>query len=190
MILNNKLIFVKQLLQNIRQFHCSHLKNAYEGSGKTTLTILNLEAGPRTLINNCTPLGFKLVGDVMVVGPLVIFPKHLFCWNVGSANDINEKSLSLFTIIEPKLDIVVLGLETQYDMKAIKEMKRPLLEKNISVEVLPVERACGIFNFLNEEGRYVAAGLIPPLPKETFAYKRLQANKQEIQKQKAIESEK
>lgn len=34
--------------------------------------------------------------------------------------------------------------------------------KNINLEVLPTERACATFNFLNAEGRCVAGALIPP----------------------------
>ncbi|KER19761.1 hypothetical protein T265_11541 [Opisthorchis viverrini] len=35
-------------------------------------------------------------------------------------------------------------------------------KRNLGVEVLPTQAAVGTFNFLNSEGRYVAAALIPP----------------------------
>lgn len=133
-------------------------------------------------------MGFRFVNGSVILGPLVIFPKTILCWNVASAKDINRKTLSLFTILDPKPDIVVLGLETNYNQNAIREMKKPLLENNISVEVLPVERACGVYNFLCEEGRYVAAAMVPPLQEETIGYKKLQSGIKDIQKQRIIDS--
>lgn len=42
------------------------------------------------------------------------------------------------------------------------EVVRFLREKRIGVEILPTEKACSTFNFLNVEGRVVAGALIPP----------------------------
>ena len=189
MVLASKLFTVKRLLRNVRQLHCSYLRNAYEGSGKTTVTILNLNNGPRVLIDQCTIVGFRLTDNRLLMGPIAIFPTSVLCWNVKAGKDINEGALSLFSILEPKPDIIVLGLETTYDYRKVKEMKKPLIEKGISVEVLPVEQACGIYNFLSEEGRYVVAGLIPPLPGTTLGQKRLKASMEAIRKAKAIEPE-
>ena len=35
--------------------------------------------------------------------------------------------------------------------------------KKINLEILPTERACATFNFLNAENRCVAGALIPPV---------------------------
>ncbi|CAL7942592.1 unnamed protein product [Xylocopa violacea] len=111
-------------------------------------------------------MGFKLSNDVFVLGPVAIFPETILSWNVGSAKDINEESLSLFTALHPTLDVIVLGLETNYEYGKITEMKKLLIKHNIRVEILHVQQACGIYNFLVSERRYVAAGLIPPLPQK------------------------
>lgn len=188
MIVNNKLLTMN-LLRNIRRFHCSKIvRSAYEGSGKSTINIINV-TGPKLFITSTMPVGFKLSNNSTLIGPLAIFPTTFLCWNVGSGKDINEASLSLFTTIEPKLDILVIGTETRYDFKIILEIKKILREKNISVEVLPVDRACGVYNFLCEEGRHVAGGLIPPLPEETYTYKKLTTTMRSIGKEKLIDSE-
>ena len=44
------------------------------------------------------------------------------------------------------------------DLKVIQYMR----SKRISLEILPTERACATFNFLNVEQRCVAGALIPP----------------------------
>ncbi|XP_034190670.1 NADH dehydrogenase [ubiquinone] 1 alpha subcomplex assembly factor 3 [Osmia lignaria lignaria] len=186
MVLNNKLLTINQLLQNVRRFHCSKVKKAYEGSGKSTMHIINV-AGPKLFITKCSSIGFQLSDNSMVVGPLAIFARTILCWNIACAKNISEANLSLFTALEPKLDVLILGLETKYDQKTLNAIKKITSEKNINTEILPVDQACGIYNFLCEEGRYVAAGLIPPLPEETHFYKKLTTNLKSLQKDKLIE---
>ncbi|CAK9820035.1 NADH dehydrogenase [ubiquinone] 1 alpha subcomplex assembly factor 3 [Anthophora plagiata] len=162
MLLENKLFLVKQLLHNTRQFHSSRFKRGYEGPGKTTMEIVNL-TNTSLLINKCLQTGFKMNDNSFIVGPIAIFPTGILSWNVGSTKDINEASLSLFTILKPPLDILVLGLETTYEYNRVAELKKILLKFNIRNEILPVQVACGVYNFLLNEGRCVAAGLIPPI---------------------------
>ncbi|XP_076299999.1 NADH dehydrogenase [ubiquinone] 1 alpha subcomplex assembly factor 3 [Lasioglossum baleicum] len=184
---NRNVLAVTRLLQNFRQLHCSHVKNrAYEGPGRTTATILNSEFTSKILINKCSPMGFVFNNNSRLIGPLALFPKTVLCWDIGSGKDINEQTLSLFLIIEPKLDILILGLEKNYEYQKVQEMKKILIDRGIKVEILPVDQACGIYNFLCEEGRYVAAGLIPPLPEETYQMKLLKESIQKISKERAM----
>ena len=48
-------------------------------------------------------IGFRLNNKVSVIGPIALFPKSVLSWNVKNAADITEESLSIFTILEPKL---------------------------------------------------------------------------------------
>lgn len=98
-----------------------------------------------------------------VVGPMAIFPRTVLSWNVGAADEIKEESLSLFSILEPKIDILVVGvgdekITPKFSRKIIEFMKK----YRINVEVLSTEQACTTFNFLNAEGRVVAGAFIPP----------------------------
>lgn len=85
-------------------------------------------------------------------------------WLVESAKDITEESLSLFTILDPKLDVLIVGhgmsknTRNPVDPKTILKMR----QKGVNVEVLSTENAISTYNFLVEEGRVVAAALIPP----------------------------
>jgi NADH dehydrogenase [ubiquinone] 1 alpha subcomplex assembly factor 3 len=38
-----------------------------------------------------------------VFGPMVIFPHTVLSWNVSQVDAINEDSLSLFSLLEPKI---------------------------------------------------------------------------------------
>lgn len=78
-------------------------------------------------------------------------------------NDINESALSLFFVLEPKLDLLIIGVGDKVDNYDFFKKLVPLSNKmRTPFEMLPTEHACATFNFLNSEGRHVAAALIPP----------------------------
>ncbi|KAB0798430.1 hypothetical protein PPYR_09423 [Photinus pyralis] len=142
------------------QLNCG---SSYQGDGKTTAHILNSDADSGLLINGISEVGFRLNNSVTVLGPMVIFPRSVLSWCIRDIRDINEESLSLFTILEPSIEIIVLGVGDSLENPKFYQSLLPFMRKHlINIEVLPTEQACTTFNFLNSEGRYVAAGLIPP----------------------------
>ena len=72
--------------------------------------------------------------------------------------------MALFTILDPKLDVLIIGhgmnkvSRNPVDPKTILKMR----QKGVTVEVLSTPNAISTYNFLVEEGRVVAAALIPP----------------------------
>lgn len=96
-----------------------------------------------------------------VIGPTVLFPRHAICWNIQSGRHINNASLSLFTVLEPKPDLLIIGLDDQYDLAYIKSLRECVQKLGITTEIISVHNACTAFNFVNDEGRYVVAALIP-----------------------------
>ncbi|CAL1264411.1 unnamed protein product [Larinioides sclopetarius] len=165
-----------QLCKRIFQVPCQVFKKAttfrslnttkctwdnYEGDGKTTVTILNREHRHLILFDSLTEIGFKLNNGIFAVGPVAAFPRTILQWNVPSVEHITEESLSLFVVLEPKIDIFVLG--TGDKLKLPKpEVIEFLKSKKIAVEILPTEKACATFNFLNAEGRCIGGAFIPP----------------------------
>uniref|UniRef100_T1HCR8 Uncharacterized protein n=1 Tax=Rhodnius prolixus TaxID=13249 RepID=T1HCR8_RHOPR len=110
--------------------------------------------------------GFRLNNGMFVIGPMIIFPKTVLSWNVEGDHDINEKSLVLIPLLEPRLDILVIGYgKTTVDRPKFDELVMNLRRqrKYLNVEVLPTEKAATTYNFVAAEGRFVAAALIPPL---------------------------
>lgn len=101
--------------------------------------------------------------DVKVIGPMAIFPRMIFAWNVDSIEDVNEQSLSLFCVTEPKLDILIIGTgDAEVTPQLVQRIKAITRKFKLTVEVLKTEAAVTTFNFLNAESRVVAAALIPP----------------------------
>ncbi|CAG0898416.1 unnamed protein product [Darwinula stevensoni] len=137
------------------------LPSAYEGDGKTTVSILNQEVSNLLLIDAYSTMGFVLNNGINVVGSVALFPRTVLSWQVASVDDINEESLSLFYMLEPRLDVLVIGTGdrgTRLNLDIIKFLR----SKRLNVEAVPTESACATFNYLNADGRLVGAGLIPP----------------------------
>ena len=58
--------------------------------------------------------GFRLnQNKTYVLGPMVIFHSAVLQWNVRDVFDINEQTLSIFTLLEPKPEVVVIGFGDQ-----------------------------------------------------------------------------
>ncbi|TPP62679.1 Acyl-CoA dehydrogenase family member 9 mitochondrial [Fasciola gigantica] len=107
-------------------------------------------------------LGFLLSTGVQIIGPCAAFPQNAFSWNVKNALDINEDSLTLFFLLEPRLDVLIIGKGEASAKVNHSQILDICLKHKINVDILPTPSAVGTFNFLNSEGRYVAAAVIPP----------------------------
>ncbi|XP_060082021.1 NADH dehydrogenase [ubiquinone] 1 alpha subcomplex assembly factor 3-like [Ylistrum balloti] len=118
-------------------------------------------AEEKIIISSFSNLGFKISPGIQVVGPITVFPNTVLHWNVKSAKHIDKHSLSLFYMLEPKLDMLVIGKGMATD-KVNPDIQIYMKKKGINVEILPTEEACGLFNMLSAEDRHVAAALIPP----------------------------
>ncbi|XP_047439558.1 NADH dehydrogenase [ubiquinone] 1 alpha subcomplex assembly factor 3 [Mugil cephalus] len=127
---------------------------------RTTVTVMQKDRDNGILIHSYSSSGFNIDGN-KVFGPCAVLPPAILQWNVGSYKDITEESVSLFHMIEPRLEILVLGTGTR--LERIDPTVLALLNrKGIAVEVQDTPNACATFNFLLSERRIAAAALIPP----------------------------
>lgn len=113
--------------------------------------------------------GFKLNNGGFVIGPIVMLPGLLLSWNVGKAANINKESLTLFSILAPKVDIIVLGVEVSGHPSnpVIKDLLKLTKSLNIPAEILPTKQACATYNFLISEGRLAGGAFIPPMSEDS-----------------------
>lgn len=148
-------------------------------ASKVTLNLLSDHIADHIMIKSFSQSGFLLHNDdIRIIGPAVFFPREVLHWNVKDFNDINEASLSLFTLLDPKVDILLIGLGHKVE-RLSQEAMNYLRGNKINFEILTTEKACALFNFLNGEKRQIAAAMIPPeviddsmiLPKDTDTIK-------------------
>ncbi|XP_017018669.1 NADH dehydrogenase [ubiquinone] 1 alpha subcomplex assembly factor 3 [Drosophila kikkawai] len=143
---------------------CQPFSKAYDHDGKTKVSIFNTETDLGLMITGYSQYGFRLNNDMVLIGPISVFPRSVLSWNVNSFEDITEDSLSLFPTLEPKIDVLIIGIGDQAPPPALSKRIIEFMKKyKINVEVLRTEQACATFNFLNAENRMVACALIPPL---------------------------
>ncbi|KAK5964521.1 hypothetical protein GCK32_003551 [Trichostrongylus colubriformis] len=107
--------------------------------------------------------GFRMMDGSFLYGPVALFPKTALSWRVQTPDDITPRSLCLFAMLEPKIDILVIGAGDKKNIDKVRaQIAGFLREHRIGLEITDTEDAIATFNFLNADGRYVAAGLYPP----------------------------
>ncbi|XP_032175213.1 NADH dehydrogenase [ubiquinone] 1 alpha subcomplex assembly factor 3 isoform X2 [Mustela erminea] len=111
-------------------------------------------------IDSYSSRGFMVNGN-RVLGPCALLPQSVVQWNVGSHRDITEESFSLFWLLEPRIEIVVVGTGDRTE-RLQPQVLQALRQRGIAVEVQDTPNACATFNFLCHEGRVTGAALIPP----------------------------
>nr|XP_020651117.1 NADH dehydrogenase [ubiquinone] 1 alpha subcomplex assembly factor 3 isoform X1 [Pogona vitticeps] len=127
---------------------------------QTTVQLLEKESNQIMFLETYSSGGFTISG-CKVIGPCVIFPRAILQWNVGTHMDITAESLTLFRLLEPRIEILVLGTGTKterLDPAVLKFMR----QCGVAVEVQDTPNACATYNFLISERRSTAAALIPP----------------------------
>lgn len=94
---------------------------------------------------------------------MAIFPRTVMSWNVDCLQSIDENSLRLFLLLEPKIDVLVIGTGDEEVTKEFRNRMGEIGRKyKINIELLKTESAVTTFNFLNAESRMVAGGFLPP----------------------------
>ncbi|KAM7402129.1 hypothetical protein PAMP_017395 [Pampus punctatissimus] len=100
---------------------------------RTTVSVMQKEPGSGVMIHNYSSQGFTIDGN-KVFGPCAVLPPAILQWNVGSHKEITEESVSLFHMLEPRIEILVLG--TGARLERINPSVLALLKsKGIAVEV-------------------------------------------------------
>ncbi|KAL5103553.1 NADH dehydrogenase ubiquinone 1 alpha subcomplex assembly factor 3 [Taenia crassiceps] len=154
-----------------RHRHFSSLTDAIidpkKGSISANVNIVNYSLAGAYIVSY-SENGFMLSNGTIIRGPMVSFPQNAFSWRINSAEDINEDSLSLFRVLCPELEILVIGKGAVSEKINQREIMNMCWKYNLGVEVLSTSLAVGTFNFLNFEGRYVAAALIPPICMDVY----------------------
>lgn len=71
-------------------------------------------------------------------GPIAIFPKTVLSWRVSSIKEITPESLELFLILQPKLDVLLIGVGDKTNVDQVRRQLIPTFSKlNIGYEILP-----------------------------------------------------
>lgn len=134
-------------------------------SNKTRVSFLSQDMmdTDRIGIRGLSSIGFRMYDGSFLYGPIALFPTVALSWRVPRPEDITAESLKLFLMLQPPLDVLVIGVGERSSMDEVRRAVMPEMRKHkIGLELLPTEDAIPTFNFLNSEYRYVAGAFYPP----------------------------
>ncbi|KAF8053818.1 hypothetical protein N665_1372s0006 [Sinapis alba] len=98
--------------------------------------------------------GVKYDGSLLCVGNL------LMSWSPRSFSDITTDSLSIFQTVRPIPELLIVGCG-RYNHPMNPQVRQFVKSIGMKLETLDSRNAASTYNILNEEGRIVAAALLP-----------------------------
>ncbi|KAJ0989970.1 hypothetical protein J5N97_008326 [Dioscorea zingiberensis] len=106
-----------------------------------------------------TDTGFTVNG-VKYEGSLLVIDNKLMSWSPKRLSEITAESLSIFQIVRPIPEILILGCGRHIEPLS-PELRSFIRSTGMKLEAVDSRNAASTFNILNEEGRVVAAALLP-----------------------------
>ncbi|PKA60067.1 hypothetical protein AXF42_Ash009751 [Apostasia shenzhenica] len=106
-----------------------------------------------------TDTGFTVNG-VNYVGSLLVVENKIMSWAPKRFSEISAESLSIFKILKPIPEILILGCG-KYIEPINPELRLFIRSTDMKLEAVDSRNAASTYNILNEEGRMVAAALLP-----------------------------
>ena len=75
---------------------------------------------PLLMLDAYSAVGFRLNNGMRVMGPVAVFPTCVLSWLLPSgAEGITRESLSLFTLVHPKPEIVYVGVGDAGEVRCV-----------------------------------------------------------------------
>ncbi|VDK75419.1 unnamed protein product [Litomosoides sigmodontis] len=172
------MLSLKRMLLNQLRMFASNYSNREVLTDSHHIPFDDDDQGPRTSISRlndemqrCQQIGigsisrygFRLYDGQFLYGPIAIFPKSVLSWRILTPDDITPESVQFFAMLEPKLDVLVVGPGDRQHVDPVRRRIASFLSKHkIGLEIMHSEEAAMLFNMLNVEYRCVAAALYPP----------------------------
>ncbi|KAI5993661.1 DUF498-domain-containing protein [Pisolithus albus] len=153
----------------------------------TTLTnILASEIPPPVQVLSVSKTGIKLAEGLVLRGPVIFLDGKVFLWDVpnGGFNSVvstaeprsgkgsgmekwegwTNEHWSIFEVVVPKPEILVFGTGARVEFVPPR-VRSFITGLGIQLDVMDTRNASSTYNLLAEEGRRVAAALLPLQPK-------------------------
>ncbi|KIY73916.1 DUF498-domain-containing protein [Cylindrobasidium torrendii FP15055 ss-10] len=145
-----------------RQIHTSARWNGQHG----LFNIISNENPPPVQVRAITPNGIELHDGLVMTGPCVFLEGEVFLWDTPSKlwEGWTKDHFRIFDVVTPKPEILLLGTGTSLSQPP-PDIRKYINGLGIQVDAMDTRNACSYYNLLAEEGRHVAAALIPLSPK-------------------------
>ena len=96
-------------------------------------------------------------------------------WKVKNVEDITTDSLALFTLLEPKLDLLLIGTgdSCYYTSDAITKLRKQFSTLSVPYEIMTTRNAVATYNFMLSDFRIVAGAFLPSINENKNEHEKL-----------------
>ncbi|KAI0638500.1 DUF498-domain-containing protein [Trametes polyzona] len=146
-----------------RAFHASCARR-YPGDGGLS-NILSGGTAPAVQVKAITQNGIQLADGLLLTAACIFLDGKVFLWNVPEKlwDGWKSEHFEIFETVVPKPEILLLGTGERVEMLP-PALRQYLTKVGVQIDVMNTRNACSTYNLLAEEGRRVAAALLPIKP--------------------------
>ncbi|TFK55421.1 DUF498-domain-containing protein [Heliocybe sulcata] len=127
--------------------------------------ILASEIPPPVQVSQITQEGIQLADGLILPSACIFLEGKVFLWDVPQSlwDGWSKDRFEIFETVVPKPDILLLGTGASASMPP-PSIRAFLNGMGIQTDIMDTRNACSTYNLLAEEGRRVAAALLPIQP--------------------------
>jgi len=142
----------------VRQFHTRAALRYPAGLEN----ILGGGPAPPVQVKSIGEEGIQLADGLVIPSACIFLNGQVFLWNVPPKpwKDWTRDHFRIFDVVVPKPEILLLGTGKSV-AQLPPALRNHLNQAGIKVDVMDTWNACSTYNLLAEEGRRVAAALLP-----------------------------
>ncbi|KAI0053747.1 DUF498-domain-containing protein [Auriscalpium vulgare] len=143
-----------------RSLHASLPRREKTWAGLTN--ILAGEIPPPVQVKSMTAAGIELQDGTILPGASIFLEGKIFLWDVPATlwQGWDKDRFEVFEVVVPRPEILLLGTGRSV-VPPPAPLRQYLNQLGIQVDVMDTWNACTTYNLLAEEGRRVAAALLP-----------------------------
>ncbi|GJE84586.1 DUF498-domain-containing protein [Phanerochaete sordida] len=137
-------------------------------TGDSPTKFTNILAGanvPPVQVKTVTPEGIQLEDGLTIPSSCIFLKGKVFLWNTPAEpwEGWKPEHFEIFDTVIPKPELVLLGTGKRV-VPPPPHIRQYLSKIGIQTEFMDTRNACSTYNLLAEEGRQVAAALLPSTP--------------------------
>ncbi|KAF8645515.1 hypothetical protein AX16_007799 [Volvariella volvacea WC 439] len=129
---------------------------------KSFTNILADDTPPPVQVKSISEEGIQLSDGLLIPSACVFLEGQVFLWDVPQTSwqSWSKEYFELFEVVVPRPEILILGTGKTLSQPP-PFIRQHLASLGIQLEVMDTRNACSTYNLLSEEGRRVAAALLP-----------------------------
>jgi len=121
---------------------------------------------PPVQVSSITPSGILLADGLIIPSACIFLEGKVFLWDVPEKlwEGWTKDHFEIFEAVVPKPELLLLGTGRTVTLPP-PSLRSYMNEIGIQMDFMDTRNACSTYNLLSEEGRRVAAALLPLSPK-------------------------